>query len=120
HRYTKSTHHVTVLVFSPAVFVDPPSLSHSPTQPILPPHPAVNAKRIVVIDADMIELRHWEVLALPPFAAAVIRVPHSAVVSHKHHLRVGWVDPHVVGIAVRSLKTTYDCKTFASVFANNQ
>ena len=82
--------------------------------------PAVNAIRIVVIDADMIKLGDRQVFALPPFAAAVIRVPHSAVVSHKHHLRVGWVDPHVVRIAVCSLKTAYHGKTFASVLADNQ
>ena len=68
----------------------------------------------------MIKLGDGQVFAFPPFAAAVIRVPHSAVVSHKHHLRIGWVDPHVVRIAVSSLKTAYYRKTFACVLADNQ
>src|SRR5690242_16807841 len=41
-------------------------------------HTAVNPIRVFVIDADVIELRYWQVLALPPFAAAVRSEEHTS------------------------------------------
>ena len=68
----------------------------------------------------MIKLRHRQVLTFPPFAAAVVGVPHPAVVSHEHDLRVGWIDPHIMRVAVRSLKAAHRRKAFTRILAHNQ
>src|SRR4029077_8893427 len=81
---------------------------------------AVNAVRVVFVDADVIKLRHRQVFAFPPFAPAVVGVPHSAVVSDEYDLGVGGIDPHVVRVSVSSLKTAYYRKTFSAVLADNQ
>src|SRR5215211_3754826 len=80
----------------------------------------INAVRIVIVDAYVVKLRYRQVFAFPPFAAAIVGVPHSAVVSHEHYLGIGWIDPHVVAVAVRALKTANDRKAFPSVFTHNE
>ena len=81
---------------------------------------AVNAVGIVIVHADVIKLRHRQIISFPPFAAAVVGVPHSAVVAHEYHLRVGRIDPHVMRIAVRPLKTAHHREAFSSILADNQ
>src|SRR5437773_959419 len=81
---------------------------------------AVNAVRIVIVHAYVIKLRHWQVISFPPFAAAVVGVPHSAVVAHEYGLRVGWIDPHIMRITVRALKTAHHRKALPSILADNQ
>src|SRR5439155_27090357 len=68
----------------------------------------------------MVKLGHRQVFAFPPFAAAVVRVPHSAIVAYEHDLCVGWIDPHIVRVAVSSHKTANHRKTFPAVFADDQ
>src|SRR5207253_4077331 len=68
----------------------------------------------------MIELRDWQVLALPPFAAAIVRIPHAAIVTAEDRLRIRRIDPNIVHVAVRSLKPPYHCKTPACILAQNQ
>src|SRR5437773_9969953 len=68
----------------------------------------------------MIELRDRQVLALPPFAAAVVRIPHAAIVTADDGLRIHRVDPKIVYIAVRSLKPPYHRKTPACILAQHQ
>ena len=80
----------------------------------------VNVVRIVIVHAYVVKLRDRQVFAFPPFAAAVVGVPHSAVVSHEHHLRVGRINPDIVAVAMRALKTAHDRKALAGVLAHNQ
>ena len=68
----------------------------------------------------MIKLRDWQVFALPPFAATVVGVPHSAVISHEHDLRVGWIDPHDMRIAVSPLKTADHGEAFPAILTDNE
>src|SRR5947207_15637075 len=68
----------------------------------------------------MVELRYRQVFCLPPFGAAVVRVPHSTVVSHEYYLRVRRIYPHVVRVSVCTLKTTDLGKAFSAVVAHNQ
>ena len=68
----------------------------------------------------MIELRDRQVLAFPPFAAAVVRIPHSAIVTDENGLRISWVDPNIVHVAVRTLKPSHRGKTPACILAQNQ
>ena len=68
----------------------------------------------------MIELRHRQVLALPPFAAAVVGIPHPPVITNEHSLRIGRIDPDIMRVPVCPLKTTDDRKAPARVFAQNQ
>ena len=63
---------------------------------------AIDAVGIVIVHADVIKLRHRQVISFPPFAAAVVGVPHSAVVAHEYHLRVGRIDPDIMHVAVRT------------------
>src|SRR5206468_2029526 len=43
---------------------------------------AIDVVRIVIVQAYMVKLGYRQVFAFPPFAAAVVRVPNPAVVSH--------------------------------------
>ena len=82
--------------------------------------PAVNLERIFVVEANVIELRDRQILALPPFAPAVVGIPNAAVIPGHDRLRVGRIDPDIVHIAVAALETADDGKAFARVFAQNQ
>ena len=62
---------------------------------------AIHAIGIVIVEADMIELGHRQVTPFPPFASAIIGIPHPAVVADKHNLRVGGIDPHIMRVPVR-------------------
>src|ERR1043166_4557503 len=64
---------------------------------------AIHLIGILLVQADMIELRHRQVFAFPPFAAAVVRVPHPPLVAHVNGLWIGRVDPHIMRVAVRAL-----------------
>ena len=66
---------------------------------------AVNLVRIGVVHADVIELRDGQVFAFPPFAAAVVGIPHPAVVAGEDGLRIGRVNPDIVHVAMRALET---------------
>ena len=68
----------------------------------------------------MVKLRYRQVFGLPPFAAPVVRVPHPAIVSGEYNLWVRRVDPNIVRVAVRALKTAHDRKALAGVLAHNQ
>ena len=81
---------------------------------------AIHLVRILLVHAHVIELRHRQVFAFPPFTAAVVPVPHPAVVSHEHYLRVRGIYPHVVRVSVCTLKTTNLGKAFSAVVAHNQ
>src|ERR1051325_8791561 len=80
---------------------------------------AIHLIGILLVQAYMIELRHRQVFAFPPFAAAVVRVPHPAIVSREHDLRVGRIDPDVVRVAVRALETAYYGKALSAALAPN-
>src|SRR5438067_13672985 len=67
--------------------------------------PAVNLERIFVVEADMIELRDWQILALPPFAPAVVGIPNAAVIASHDRLRVSRIDPDIVHVAVAALES---------------
>ena len=47
---------------------------------------AIHLVRILLVDAHVIELRHRQIFSFPPFAAAVVRVPHPAIVSGEYDL----------------------------------
>src|SRR5262249_38853927 len=61
---------------------------------------AVDVIRIVVIDTDVIKLRDGQVIAFPPFASAVVGIPHSAVIAGKDRLRIGWINPEAMDVAM--------------------
>ena len=98
----------------------PPGYCESPTHELLSCNPPYTWYGILIVHAHVIKLRHRQVFAFPPFAAAVVRVPHPAIVSHEHHLRVGRIDPHIMAVAVRALKAAHYRKTLAGVLAHNQ
>ena len=81
---------------------------------------AVNAIRIFAIQTDVIKLRDGKVFAFPPFASAIVGIPHAAIVSGKDRFRIGWVDPDIVRVPVASLKAADDRETLAAVFTQNQ
>ena len=62
--------------------------------------PAVNAVRAVHVDAHVIELRDGKVVRLPPLVAAIIRIPHTAVIGGDDEVRELRIDPDVVEVAV--------------------
>jgi hypothetical protein len=68
----------------------------------------------------MIKLRQRQVLALPPFAATVVGIPHATVVTGKYRLRIGRIDPDVVEIAVGALKAADHGKALAGVLTQNE
>src|SRR6516164_8782504 len=47
---------------------------------------AIYLVRILFVQAHMIELRYRQIFSLPPLAAAVVRVPHSAIVTREYRL----------------------------------
>src|SRR5512132_1217097 len=47
---------------------------------------AIHLVGILLVHTHVIELRHWQIFAFPPFAAAVVRVPHPAIVSREYDL----------------------------------
>src|SRR5437879_6278763 len=46
----------------------------------------------------MVKLRDGEVVAFPPFAPAVVGIPHPAVITGKDSLRIGWIDPDTMNV----------------------
>src|SRR5437879_10990600 len=111
---------VTVVHILPAMVRDPAGILRitDPRTVIL--EPAVNSIRVFIIQTHMIKLRDRKIFAFPPFAPAVVGIPHAAIVSGKDRLRIYWIDPDIVVIAVASLKHTDDRETFAAVFTHNQ
>src|SRR5204862_6264706 len=81
---------------------------------------AIDEIRIFVVDNDMIELRDRQILALPPFAPTVIRVPHPAIVTSEHRLRISWINPDIMRVTVRPLKTAYHSEAFTPVLTQDQ
>src|SRR5215831_16914918 len=68
----------------------------------------------------MIELRNWKVLGLPPFGAAVMRIPETAIVACNHHLWIRRIYPNIMHIAMHSLKAADRGETLPTVLAQNQ
>src|SRR5205823_12360510 len=81
---------------------------------------AIDAIGVLIIEAYVIELRHRQVFALPPFRAAVVGIPHPTIVAGEHDLRIGWVDPDAVHVAVHPAESAHHRETFSSVLADNQ
>ena len=111
---------VTVVHIFPAMVRDPAGILRitDPRTVIL--EPAVNSIRVFIIQTHMIKLRDRKVFAFPPFAPAVVGIPHAAIVSGEDGLRIYWIDPDIVVIAVAPLKAADDRETFAAVFTQNQ
>ena len=80
---------------------------------------SIHAVGVVIVHADVIKLRHRQVSRFPPFRAAVVGVPHPAIVAGEHDLCVGWIDPDVVDIAVHPAETAYYCETLAAILADD-
>src|SRR5262245_11443152 len=68
----------------------------------------------------MIELRNWQVFSFPPLRAAVVGIPHSAVVAREYDLRICWINPDIVHITVHSTESANHSATLARVLAQNQ
>ena len=68
----------------------------------------------------MIELRDRQVLALPPFAAPIVRIPHAAIVTSEHRLRIRGINPDIMRVTVCPLKTAYHSEAFTPVLTQNQ
>ena len=81
---------------------------------------AVNPIGIVVIQTDMVELRHGQVVGFPPFASPIVGIPHPAVVPGKDGLWIGWIDPYVMHVSVRPLESPHHRETFSPVLAQDQ
>src|SRR5215813_8272662 len=81
---------------------------------------AIDLVRIFLVEAHVIELRDRQVFSFPPFAAAVVRVPHSAIVPREYDLWVRRINPHIMRVTVRSLETAYYRKALSRVLADNQ
>src|SRR6478672_9982906 len=74
---------------------------------------------IGVIDANMVELGDGQVLAFPPFASAVVGIPHPTVIAGKDRLRIGWINPDAMDIAMHPAETPDRRKAFPCILANN-
>ena len=82
--------------------------------------PAVDAIRVAVVDAHVIELRDRQIVALPPSVAAVVRDPQPAVVAREHVLGVVGIDPQVVQVAVHAVEAADDREALAAVLGEDQ
>src|SRR5512132_2752757 len=47
---------------------------------------AIHLVGILFVVAHMVELRYWQIFAFPPFAAAVVRVPHPTIITDEYNL----------------------------------
>ena len=63
----------------------------------------------------MIELRDRKVVAFPPFASAVVGIPHPAVVPGKDSLRIGWIDPDAMHVSMHAPEPTDRGEAFPGV-----
>ena len=81
---------------------------------------AVDPIRIFVVNAHVIKLRHGKIFPFPPFASAVVGIPHPAVISGEHGLRIRRVDPNIVVVTVTSLETANHSETLSAIFTQNQ
>src|SRR3712207_9516927 len=61
---------------------------------------AVDAVRIGIIDAHVIELRDRKVVAFPPLRPAIVGIPDAAVIASDDGLGVRRIDPKRVLIAI--------------------
>src|SRR5262249_32402925 len=68
----------------------------------------------------MIKLRNRKVLGLPPLAAAVMRIPKTAIVTRNHLLWIRRVYPNIMHVAMHSLKAPDDGEALPAVLAQNQ
>src|SRR5262245_20601989 len=48
--------------------------------------PAIHLVRVLLVETNVIKLRYRQILSLPRFAAAIVRVPHPAIVCRKYSL----------------------------------
>src|SRR5436190_13067799 len=103
-----------------------PSGIGNPTGILRVPDPAavilqspIDPIRILVVDANMIELRDRKIIAFPPFAPAVVGIPHPAIIAGKNSLRIGWIDPDTMNVAVYSAKPANRGEAFPRVLTNN-
>src|SRR5206468_6755301 len=79
--------------------------------------PAVNAIRIFVVNTNVVKLRDRKIFPFPPFASAVVGIPHPSVVSGKHRPWIRRIDPNVMHVAVHPRRETaaYYRETFTAV-----
>src|SRR5207237_6199504 len=59
-----------------------------------------------------------QVVRLPPLVARIVRIPESAVVARDETVRVRWIDPHIVKIAMRAAADRAEAR--AAVIADHQ
>ena len=61
---------------------------------------AVDVIRILIIDAHMVELRDWQIQLMLPARASIFAAPQAAIVAGVDDVRIRWINPNVVKIAV--------------------
>jgi hypothetical protein len=47
-------------------------------------------------------------------------MPHPAIVTSEHCLRIRGINPHIMRVTVRPLKTAYHSEAFTPVLAQNE
>ena len=67
----------------------------------------------------MVELRDGKVFAFPPFAPAVVGIPHPAVIPGKDRLRIGWIDPDAMDVAMHPAEAANRGEAFPRVLTND-
>ena len=81
---------------------------------------AINPIRISVVNAHVVKLGNWQVIALPPFGTAIVGIPNAAIIPGDDSLRIGRINPHIVHVAVCASEAADHRKALAAVFAENQ
>src|SRR4029077_8163210 len=92
-RIGKSKETISIVQVFPAAIGDPAGILRVPDPATVVLQAPIDSIRILVVHADMVELRDGKVVAFPPFAPAVVGIPHPAVIPGKDRLRIGWIDP---------------------------
>src|SRR6185295_8478194 len=75
----------------------------------------VDEIRNAVVHGDVIHLRNGQLNTVPGLAAGN-RYRHAAIISHRHAVRVCWIDPHVVVVAAGTVaKPSAGAQCFATI-----
>src|SRR5207253_11317501 len=118
-RIRKDKKAISIVQVFPAAIGDAAGILGVPDPTTVVLQPAIDMIRILVVHADMVELRDGKVVAFPPFAPAIVGIPHPAVIPGKDSLRIGWIDPDAMNVPVHPAKPANRGKAFPRVLTNN-
>src|SRR5438105_5360561 len=118
-RIRKDKEAISIVQVFPAAIGDAAGILRVPDPATVVLQPAIDMIRILVVHADMVELRDGKVVALPPFAPAVVRIPHPSIIPRKDSLRIGRIDPDAMNVPVHSTKPANRGEAFPRILTND-